>query len=97
MDLLITVSNQKSTNILLPLLQACVRCKCEWEIFFTHEGTLTLNRDEITALLTKNNSTAIVCHDSWVRYAETDECPVALGSQTNHSGMIARAKRVISL
>lgn len=97
MDLLITVSKPESANIVAPLLRACTRSSCHWELFLTHKGVQVLNNQEIVELLKEVNTPVFVCHDSWTRYTNDEQCPVTLGSQTNHSEMIARANRVISL
>ena len=97
MDLLVTVSKKESATILKPLLEACGRSNCRFEVFLTHHGVRVLNDNEITALLNEVSDNSIACHDSWVKHTAGEECPVTLGSQTNHSEMMARAKRVISL
>jgi hypothetical protein len=97
MELLITISNQKCDQLLEPLLQACRRRSCNLEVFLTHEGVQVLNNPSIVKLLQETNTPAVTCHDSWVRHCEHADCPVTLGSQTNHSEMMARAERVISL
>lgn len=97
MDLLITVSNAASGDILNPLLKACVRRGCSWQVFLTHEGVKVLHSDEIVALLQLDDGNAVVCHDSWQKNGFADDCPVTLGSQTNHSEMAGLAARVVSL
>lgn len=97
MELLITVSNQNSAPVLAPLLGACQRNHCRFEVFLTHTGVLTLNNEKVVEHLNASGDVAIACHDSWVRYGSGTDCPVTLGSQTNHSEMMARAERVISL
>jgi len=97
MDLLITVSNASSGNILVPLLQACVRRGCSWQVFLTHEGVKVLDRTDVAELLQSYRDSAIVCHDSWLQYSPDRDCPVTVGSQTNHSAMAGRAKRIVSL
>lgn len=95
MDLLITVSNPASGAILAPLLRACVRRDCNWQVFINHRGVELLGDAEIAGLLDAER--AIACHDSWLRYGAGGDCPVALGSQTNHSAMAGSAARVVSL
>lgn len=97
MDLLITVSNARSREILQPLLQACVRRGCSWQVFLTHKGVDVLNVTEVAELLQSNVDNVVVCHDSWERYGSDSECPVTIGSQTNHSEMAGLAARVVSL
>jgi len=97
MDLLITVSNAASGNILSPLIKACIRRGCTWQVFLTHEGVKVLNSKEIIALLRSDNGKAVVCHDSWQKNGFDGDCPVTLGSQTNHSEMAGLAERIISL
>lgn len=97
MDLLITVSNNKSVTLLTPLLHATTRHACHCELFLTHTGVELLNDQNLVNTIKDSNITAIACHDSWIRYADGKDCQITLGSQTNHSEMIARARQVISL
>jgi len=97
MDLLITVSNAASGKILQPLLQACVRRGCSWQVFLTHQGVEVLRSLELVELLKSNGKNAIVCHDSWHRNGDGGDCPLTLGSQTNHSEMASTATRIVSL
>lgn len=103
MDLLITVSKSSSVEILGPLLRACVRRRCSWQVFLTHEGVKVLENADVAEILeshSKNkgdNNCAIVCHDSWQQYGSGGDCPVTAGSQTNHSEMAGAATRVVSL
>lgn len=97
MDLLITVSKSTSAKLITPLLRACIRRSCQWELFLTHKGVQLLDDQTIVGLLHESDALAIACHDSWERYADGTQCPVTLGSQTNHSEMIARANQVISI
>lgn len=97
MDLLISVSNPSSGDILAPLLQACLRRGCSWQVFLNHRGVELLDNPDIAALLGADAERAIACHDSWLRFGNGGDCPVALGSQTNHSAMAGSAARVLSL
>lgn len=97
MDLLITVSTKASAAILVPLLRACVRRDCHWQVFLTHEGVQVLQVPEVIETLQMKQGSAIACHDSWQKYGTQDDCPVTAGSQTNHSQMAARAARLLSL
>jgi hypothetical protein len=40
---------------------------------------------------------AIACEHSWARFAGSEPCPVALGSQTDNSTLVGRAAKVIGL
>jgi len=97
MDLLVTVSVASSENILNPLLRACVRQGCSWQLFLTHEGVKVLDSTELVELLQSQDNNAIACHESWQLHGPGGDCPVALGSQTNHSEMVGSAARVVSL
>lgn len=97
MDLLITVSNSNSGALLAPLLRACIRRGCEWQVFLTCEGVRVLQETELAALVQPYREHTIACHDSWQQFGTASECPVTIGSQTNHSEMAGRAKRVLSL
>ncbi len=97
MDLLITVSNPASSSILAPLLRACVRRGCSWQVFLTHEGVKVLANNDVLQLLQVHSENAVVCHDSWQQFGSGGDCQVTVGSQTNHSEMAGRAKRIVSL
>ena len=97
MDLLITVSNPASSSVLAPLLHACVRRGCSWQVFLTHEGVKVLANEDVLELLRLHRENAVVCHDSWQQFGSGEECQVTEGSQTNHSEMAGRATRVVSL
>ncbi len=97
MDVLITVSNAASTSLLSPLLRACVRRGCRWQVFLTHQGVQVLQDSDVRGVLQVHKDNAVACHDSWQRYGDNTDCPVTLGSQTNHSEMAGRAGRVVSL
>ncbi|OED42775.1 hypothetical protein AB833_05420 [Chromatiales bacterium (ex Bugula neritina AB1)] len=97
MDLLITVTKAQSAQIVAPLLQACVRRGCDWHVFLTHHGVQVLQQNEIIEIMSEYRERVVACHDSWHRFGEEGECPVTVGSQTNHSEMAARAGRLVSL
>lgn len=97
MDILFTVSKKESARILKPLLRACSRSNCTFEVFLTHQGVLILDDGEIETLLATASVKTVACHHSWTTHADSGDCPVTLGSQTNHSEMLARSKRVVSL
>ena len=97
MDLHFTVSSQSSYVVLSPMLRACVRCGCSWQVFLTHHGVNVLLQEELAQILIANKNNAIACHDSWQKFHNDSHCPVTLGSQTNHSEMVSKATRVVSL
>lgn len=97
MDLLITVSNSRSAEYLEPLLRACIRKECNWRVFLTHKGVQALVNPDIAGLLQSHRDNAVVCHDSWQQFGPDEDCPVTVGSQTNHSQFAGLAQRVVSL
>ncbi len=98
MDVLIVVSTQAAADIFAGLAAACERSNCQWSVFFTNDGVLTL-KDEAIDTLSRSATNAIACHDSWSRYCGEHDAPVnvQMGSQTNHSELAGIAKRIVSL
>ncbi|OBS10494.1 hypothetical protein [Acidihalobacter prosperus] len=96
MELMYVVSSRDARALLPPLLRATRRRGIEWGAFFTGEGAAILGDAECAALLS-GAARAVVCEHSWQRHGDGESCPIELGSQTDHSAMIARTYKVISL
>jgi len=96
MDLLIIISHPGAGPIVTPLAKACGQAGLSWSAFFTNDGVTTLaNGDLVSALKSANDAT--VCQESWALHMSEKECPIALGSQTTNSALVARSDRVLSL
>ena len=95
-DLLVIVSNPESGKILLPLANTCGDAGIGWAVFFTNDGVVTLENENLVKGL-GSTSQAVVCQESWDSYMGGITCPLELGSQTNNSALLADAKRVLSL
>ena len=96
MELLITVTRPCADH-LEPLLRACLRRQCDWQVFLTGDGMQVLQSQTLADLLVQNCERVVACHDSWRAFHDENECPLTVGSQTNHSDMVARAERVVGL
>lgn len=96
MDLLIDVSTPDAVPVLVPLLQALHRRGSEWAIFFTNDGVKSLNDAQLVSLMHLAEQ-AVACEFSWERHMGDAECPVTIGSQTNHSMLASTAERIIGL
>lgn len=96
MDLMMVVSAAQSARYVRPLARACARRGIEWGCFFTNDGVTVLEEPDVVAALA-DAAQVFVCEASWQRYGGERACPMALGSQTQHSAMIADAARVVSL
>jgi hypothetical protein len=95
-DLLIIVSIAESGPVLLPLARACRRRGLHWTCFFTNDGVRVLEDPAIVEAI-KYADAPIACEHSWTRYAGDRTCPITLGSQTDNSAVVARARKVIGL
>ena len=95
-DLLIVVTTEKAGPYLTPMLAAANRTDSKVAVFFTNDGVNLVTGCESLKMMAEKDR-AIVCAESWQHYLQDRPCPISLGSQTNHSQMIADATRVISL
>ncbi|MBZ0093140.1 MAG: hypothetical protein K8F27_13090 [Sulfuricellaceae bacterium] len=96
MDLLFVVSTGQGADILTSLAQACIRKGAEWGCFFTNDGVHLLADSRVLSLMAAA-SPALACEHSWQRFMAGKNCPVELGSQTNHSALLATASRVVAI
>ena len=97
MDLLIVISNADATRIASPLGEACARADVDWGCFFTGDGVKTLEDEAFADLVASSCVEAVVCAEAWKDRMEGHDCPVDLGSQFHHSGLVAKADKVVSL
>ena len=96
MNLLFVVAHGESGVYLRGLSDACRRNGVEYSVFFTGDGVRNLSGPD-TVERALGASEAVVCEHSWSRSMQGGTCPLALGSQTDHSRMLGCADRVVSL
>jgi len=94
-SLLFVVSTERSARVLLPLAEACRRGGVAWSCFFTNDGVKLLADGEVGKLMAEA-ARAIACEYSWHRFMGGATCPVELGSQTDHSALVADAATVVA-
>jgi len=97
MDLLFVISSEEAAQIVAPLGEACVRADIDWACFFTGRGVLSLKDENFSDLVAASCMEAVVCAEAWKDHMKGIDCPIDLGSQFHHSGLVAKADRVISL
>ncbi|HVC11967.1 MAG TPA: hypothetical protein VNE59_10045 [Burkholderiales bacterium] len=95
-DLLFVVSTDRGAGPLASLTDACRRRGTRWACFFTNDGVKLLAEDAVRGAA-QGAARAVACEHSWARYMGAASCPVELGSQTDHSALVARAARVVAL
>ena len=96
MNLLFVVAHGASGACLRGLSAACRRNGVAFSVFFTGDGVRTLSAPD-TVDHARHASEAVVCEHSWSQLMKGGACPLALGSQTDHSRMLGYADRVVSL
>ena len=96
MNVLFVIAHRDAGGCLRGLSDACRRKGIGYSVFFTGDGVRALSGAGI-AERTGRAVEAVVCEHSWRRTMEDRPCPIALGSQTDHSRMLASANRVVSL
>ncbi len=94
--MLFVISTDRGGAIFAPLAHACIRKKIVWGCFFTDDGVRLLADSGIRSLLDAANP-ALACEHSWKRFMAGESCPVELGSQTNHSALLATAARIVTI
>ncbi|HVB49389.1 MAG TPA: hypothetical protein VNF69_13470 [Burkholderiales bacterium] len=95
-DLLFVVSTDRGAGPLAGLADACRRRGTRWACFFTNDGVKLLADDAVRSA-TQGSARAVACEHSWARFMGAAACPVELGSQTDHSALVACAARVVAL
>lgn len=96
MRLMFVVSCREAGEQLRQLACACRRRGIDWGCFFTGAGVGVLLSEGMSEVLQCARK-AVACEHSWERFGGAGACPVELGSQTDHSAMIAEAGKVVSL
>ncbi len=96
MDILFIISSPDCGSIARELARAASRAKVSWAVFITNDGVRVLE-DKVFVKVLNDAATAVVCQESWQKYLGNKVCPIETGSQTNHSMMVAKARRIISL
>lgn len=97
MDLLLVISSADAARIAAPLGEACMRADLDWGCFFTGLGVKTLSDENFSDLVASGCMEAVVCAEAWKDHMTGLDCPVDLGSQFHHSGLVAKADKVVSL
>ncbi len=97
MDLLLVISSADAAPLAAPLGEACVRADLDWGCFFTGAGVKALQDENFADLVAANCIEAVVCAEAWKDHMAQKDCPVDLGSQFHHSGLVAKADKVVSL
>lgn len=96
LDLLIVLSTDRAAGVFVPLARAAARRRVVLGCFFTNDGVKLL-ADAAVQDVMRNASVAVACEHSWERNMKGVSCPVDLGSQTDHSALVAQAARVVAL
>lgn len=96
MNVLFVIAHRDAGRCLRGLSDACRRKGVGFSIFFTGDGVRALSGAGVAERAGRAVE-AVVCEHSWRRTMEDRPCPIALGSQTDHSRMLASANRVVSL
>lgn len=96
LDLLLVVSTDRGAGVLVPLVSAARRRGTALGCFFTNDGVKLLADAGMRAAV-QGAREAVACEHSWARFMGDARCPVELGSQTDHSALVARATRVVAL
>ena len=96
MNVLFVIAHRNAGGCLRGLSDACRRKGIGYSVFFTGDGVRALSGAGVAERAGRAVE-AVVCEHSWRRTMEDRPCPIALGSQTDHSRMLASANRVVSL
>lgn len=96
LDLLLVVSTDRGAGVLVPLAGASRRRGKALGCFLTNDGVKLLADASVRSAL-QGARAAVACEYSWARFMGDARCPVELGSQTDHSALVARAARVVAL
>lgn len=95
-ELLFVVSTDRGAHAFTGLAGACRRRNTRWACFFTNDGVRLL-AEEAVREAARGAARAVVCEHSWARFMGGAGCPLDLGSQTDHSALVAAAARVLPL
>lgn len=95
-DLLFVASSDRGARVLVGLARACRTRGAKWGCFLTGDGVRLLGDADVRSEL-KGATRVVACEHSWKRLMQATLCPVELGSQTDHSALVANAARVLTL
>ena len=96
LDLLLVVSTDRGAGLLVALASASRRRGKALGCFLTNDGVKLLDDAGVRSAL-QGARAVVACEYSWVRFMGDAGCPVELGSQTDHSALVARAGSVVAL
>ncbi len=96
MKILFVISNPTSVEALLGLTDACARRNQTFLCFFTGDGVEILGDSKVIDAISKAER-AVVCEFSWAKYLPGQQAPIEEGSQTDHSAMVSKVDKVVSL
>ena len=96
MNLLVVITSPDSGPIVEGLAAACARARVSFSCFVTGDGVRALEGSSLISAL-EVAAEAIACEHSWASMNGASDCPISLGSQTDHSRLIGASERVISL
>ncbi len=96
LDLLFVVCTDRGARVLMPLAAACGRAGKTWGCFFTNDG-VNLLADAAVRRLMQEAGRSVACEYSWERFMDDSPCPVELGSQTDHSALVAEAASIVTI
>ncbi len=96
LDLLFVVCTDRGARVLMPLAAACGRAGKTWGCFFTNDG-VNLLADAAVKRLMQEAGRSVACEYSWERFMDDSPCPVELGSQTDHSALVAEAASIVTI
>ena len=95
-ELLFVASTELGALLLVELGRACARRGTSWACFFTGDGVKLLARPDVRVQVSAATR-AVACEHSWDRRMGSAPCPVELGSQTDHSALVANAAKVLTV
>jgi len=96
MKIVITVTRTDSHGRIRGLTRACQRRNINYSLFFTADGVSTLGDSQVIECAAHADE-AIACEFSWDQQGTKDQCPVEIGSQTDHSRLLKTADRLVTL
>ena len=97
MEVLFVVSTERGGLIAKSMAAACIRQGVTWGGFFTNDGVKALADENFCDLLHETAGEAMACAQAWTVHMNGLPCPVEVGSQFDHAGMLSRSAKVVSL
>ncbi len=97
-NILFVISHPDASTYLIGMGAAAIRKGIEFSLFFTGDGVAVLtNSDHGLQKTLDAANEAIACEHAWKNRQGKSNCPVVLGSQTDHSRMVGALNKVVSL